>query len=408
MEALSVSIMTSKVLHRDHMQALRSKLALNGPTGILKIASDTDMQQFPRFVIESTLPSFAGMPGRSKVQDQGGLERSRCRHLKCVHVADRAVQGAYLARALNSNPHYDVELPQLESFLETVQSRGIPLRVYKSSQSHLGTNNRDYRGINSGSQEFQMIDSLMDELHFEELVMETIHDDLNSTRNTHQTHVGFTCDVCLETSSDGNYRPRFHGNCSERWKMRNVVMTNIADILFEGIKGSFPTAIFGDVERNKQYASSDKAFGDVRCRIEALTGALQSEYDPVFIHLDLQNDGTSLGVDWNYDYVVCAWRCFIVEGVVYRATILGYSRSSVSHSIKRRDNYEQFWEDKLGPWISALPEHRKNITSELFVCSYGDASVDVDGNLSRAPNMNKCVHNSGYGDMLLEVRKRNY
>jgi hypothetical protein len=260
--------------------------------------------------------------------------------------------------------------------------------------------------INACSPEFQLIDSLMDELHFEEIVTETINNGLNAARNTYQTHVGFTCDVCLELTPDGIYQPRFHRNCTDRWKERNVAMTKIADILFEGIKSSASPAIFGDIERNKQFASSERAFGDVRCRIEALTGALQSEFDPVAIHLDVPNDGTPLGVAFNYDYVVCAWRCFTVDDVVYRATILGYSRSSVSHSIKRRSNFEQFFEDQLHPWFSALPEHRKIITSKLFLESYGEASIDVDGNLARSPNMNKCLHSSGYGDMLLEVRNR--
>jgi hypothetical protein len=111
LQALYFLIMTSRVLCQDSMQGLRSKLAQNGT---LHMAIQTDMNRFPRFVMESTLPSFSGMPGRSKVLDQGGLERSRCRHLNCVHVADRAVQGASLARALNKNPHYDVEFTQLE------------------------------------------------------------------------------------------------------------------------------------------------------------------------------------------------------------------------------------------------------------------------------------------------------
>jgi hypothetical protein len=404
MQELFIVNMTTRVLRQDPMQSLRSRLAENG-TGCLRMAVETDMQTFPRFVMESTLPSFAGMPGRSKLLDQGGLELRRCRHLKCVHVSERAIQGASLARALNRNPHYDIEVTQVPSFLETVQSREIPLRTYKSSRSHLGSEDKDYRVINSGSPEFQSIDKLMDELHFEEIVTETMNNKLNAARGTYQTHVGFTCDVCLVMDSDGCYQPHFHGNCTDRWKERNVAMTKIAEILFDGIKGSSP-AIFGDTERNKQFASSERAFGDVRCRIEAQTGSLQSEFHPVAIHVDVPNDGTALGVAYNYDYVVCAWRCFTVDGVVYRATILGYSRSSVSHSIQRRNAYERFWEERLQPWFSALPESRKIITADLFLDSYGEPSVDLDGNVARSPNMNKCVHYSGYGDMLLEVRNR--
>jgi hypothetical protein len=388
----------------DPISNLRCRLT-NAGHCCLTPSTKKDMERFPRFIIEKTLPSFAGFAGRSKLSKQGGLDPKRSHHLECVHMSVRAQQGVVLARSLNVNPHYDMETSGVTDFLATARKRGLRVHHYRSDKSYIGKDHRDFQVINSDTPKFtDEVEILMGQLGFDELAHEIINEQhpVNAARNTSQVHKGFTSNVCTETSTEGFARPIFHSNCSAEWKRRNKTMTKIAEYVHDGIRGSSPP-IYGDEERNSRFASSDKAFGDIECRIETLTGALQSELHPLFIHCDTNNDGSPRGCAHNYDYVIIAWWCFTFDGIVYRVTILGYSRRSVVDYLDNRQELTQFAEDYFFPWFYSLPEHRKVIERGLFMESYGDAVKDADGNLVRKPHINKCLHYAGYGDMLLEV-----
>jgi hypothetical protein len=302
-----------------------------------------------------------------------------------------------------------VEAKRVPEFLATAKKRGVKVHRYDSDKSYIGSHHRDFRVINSDTPEFTTeIENLMVQLGFEELAIEITKEEhpINTARNTNQVHKGFTSNVCTQTSTDDFASPVFHSNCSAKWKHRNKVMTEIAEHLHDGIRGSTPV-IYGDMDRNKSFTSAPEAFGDIECRIETLTGALQTELHPLFIHTDTHNDGSPRGRAFNYDYVVIAWWCFTVDGIVYRVTILGYSRRSIVDYLDRRVELTQFTDDYFRPWFASLPDHRKEIDHRLFSQSYGEAAIDGDGNLARKPHMNKCVHYAGYGDILLEVSNAN-
>jgi hypothetical protein len=371
------------------------------PTLELKMSTKDELLDFPPLAFEQMHPSFLGMPGRTRVAEQGGLHWKILPHHECTHLSLVSASGGYILKNGSLSPHYSIPACDVPDFISDHQVNGANVRTYEPDSSY--TKGDFYRVINYGTDEYTSeFAKLLDQLNFPCLLEEIVSlpDAVNKLRNAKQVHVGWTSGVSLSSQSDGTSIPNLRQNLTVQWKVRGKVMTQIADLLSSGIEVG---KLFNNPERNKQFAAKIH----VDCRIEAMTGSLT---DLLKIHLDLANDDSAFGKEFNYNYLVAAWRCYTVENKVYRVAILGYSRKSVGDSIHRRDAHSTFYADLFNPWYESLPQSRKSVSWNLFDPSHGGVGTTVldDGKpgmktITRLPHMNKAVYLSAFADIFLEV-----
>ena len=384
---------------------------------------DVDTSSFAPMVIERMNKQYQTVSGRSKCNKQGGLYPGRVPYIVDVRVVWFAATGAYCAKDLQRNPHYQLPPASIEGFESDCDAAG--LRVHKFRNS-LPWKSDDCLAVancikgQNGELE-SLIDQLRLDLIFSEYKKEVLNTgtdisktpDYNPLRNASQQHFGFTGGHSLSKKNEKNApRPQqIKGtNDDPLVATRFAVMTQIADLIFKDARASSLRegsggVIYGDPHRNEIFSNTIHKNN----RIEALTQSTASQFNFLFIHIDVLNDGSSKGRRFGYQYVVCAWRIYpMPDGTLVRVTLLAYSRKGICDSLYREDVCQDYIDEELAPWLQKLPYFRKMVKPDgrLFQRNFVKQGIlDSDSpHLFLAPILNKHAgYLSAFVDLYFKV-----
>lgn len=406
-----------------------------------------DLNQWPPFIVEETWPNFTDMKRRTMLNDQGGLFPRRLPYVKGIHVCKMSQEGAYLCANLGSSPHYTIPPEQLHQFMEYVEDTGKEYHVYEPGSSYYGSDffqiynvngesiesngtvewdqevewdqdmhqtAEDHKKAHSKRIQCEMAQrELLDKLPWKELAAKALKEgDFNSNRNAFQLFQGFASNQSqtrVKTGENqGHTYPNFQSdgslNANSMITQTNVILSKIGDLLFENIRVENQPGFFDNSERQEKWAGHNRGFNHKEAKIEALAISIQSAGTPLRIHCDEHNDESEKGRSGNYHYTVCCWKTVVVEGILFRIAIIGYSRRSLSQADERHGVREALCE-KIKAYHDSLPDCRKKVGPHLFVVGEkGDeAEEDDDGHIVRPINMKKDVYYSTFCDSLMKV-----
>lgn len=257
---------------------------------------------------------------------------------------------------------------------------------------------------------------LLEMLPWKELAGKALKEgDFNSNRNAFQLFQGFASNQSqtrVKTGENqGHTFPNFQSDGpltgDSMITQTNVILSKIGDLLFENIKDNNKPGFFDDPERQKKWAGHERGFNHKEAKIEALAISIQSAGTPLRIHCDEHNDESEEGRSKNYHYTVCCWKTVVVEGILFRIAIIGYSRRSLSQADERYDVREALLE-KVKAYHESLPDCRKKVGPHLFevgkhAAEEDEAEEDDDGHIVRRINMKKDVYYSSFCDSLMKV-----